>query len=528
MDILLDVTIAVDSCVGRKPWCELADLAMTKCQSEGGRLWLYTGSAQALYHVTRRELQRITIDQGRKLSGNQLEEQAKSLLRAFTADKHWLAALAEEGNVFDGLEPEDEQHIKSLARFAPGSIKLLTRDELLCQRYPALTITPQQYLLTQIPHKAIDFIDLKTQQDHIRPTLEQNIHRILAHGQYIMGPEVAQLEEKLAAYVGVKHCISASSGTDTLLIAMMALGIGPGDEVITTPFTFIATGEMIALLGAKPVFVEIDPRTYNIDPSKIDSAITSKTKAIMPVSLYGQCADMDAINAIADKHGLPVIEDAAQSFGATYKGRKSCALSTIGSTSFFPSKPLGGYGDGGALFTNDDTLAKTMKEIRAHGQDRRYHHPRIGINGRLDTLQAAILLAKFERFEWEVQQRQKVGARYTTLLSSSKGNGADEIIKCPYIEPYNSSVYAQYTVQINNRDAIVKRLNDVKIPTTVHYPSALHLQPALAIFGYGEGDFPIAEITSRQVLSLPIGPDLGELDQEVIASALLGSLHAHN
>lgn len=274
----------------------------------------------------------------------------------------------------------------------------------------------------------IPFIDLKAQYEAIKPQVQARINQVLEHGQYIMGPEVIELEEKLAAYVGVKHCISASSGTDTLLIAMMALGIGSGDEVITTPFTFIATGEMIALLGAKPVFVDIDPKTYNIDPSKIAAAISHKTKAIMPVSLYGQCADMDEINVIANQHGLPVIEDAAQSFGATYKGRKSCALSTIGSTSFFPSKPLGGYGDGGALFTNDDTLAKAMKEIRVHGQDRRYHHPRIGINGRLDTLQAAILLAKLERFDWEVQQRQKVGAGYTAMLSQ----------QCPGVVPPTS------------------------------------------------------------------------------------------
>ena len=250
--------------------------------------------------------------------------------------------------------------------------------------------------------ETIPFIDLKSQYKALESDIKLRINKVLEHGQYIMGPEVAELEGKLADFVGAKHCISASSGTDTLMIAMMALEIGAGDEVITTPFTFISTGEMIALLGAKPVFVDIDPRTYNIDPAKIEAAITPKTKAIMPVSLYGQCADFDAINAVANKHGLPVIEDAAQSFGATYKGKKSCNLSTIGSTSFFPSKPLGAYGDGGALFTNDDALAKAMREIRAHGQEKRYYHSRIGINGRLDTMQAAVLLAKLERFAWEV------------------------------------------------------------------------------------------------------------------------------
>lgn len=361
----------------------------------------------------------------------------------------------------------------------------------------------------------IPFIDLKTQYEAIKPQVQARINQVLEHGQYIMGPEVTELEEKLAAYVGVKHCISASSGTDTLLIAMMALGIGPGDEVITTPFTFIATGEMIALLGAKPVFVDIDPKTYNIDPSKIASAITPKTKAIMPVSLYGQCADMDEINVIANRHGLPVIEDAAQSFGATYKGRKSCALSTIGSTSFFPSKPLGGYGDGGALFTNDDTLAKAMKEIRVHGQDRRYHHPRIGINGRLDTLQAAILLAKFERFDWEVEQRQKVGAGYTVMLSQQCPG-----VVPPYIAPECTSVYAQYTVQVKDRESLSKRLNAEGIPTAIHYPVPLHLQPAYQCFGNEIGDFPVAEWASSVVLSLPMGPDLRAEDQIRVGTCL--------
>ena len=293
--------------------------------------------------------------------------------------------------------------------------------------------------------ETIPFIDLKSQYKVLESNIKSRINIVLEHGQYIMGPEVPELESRLAEFVGVKHCISASSGTDTLMIAMMALGIGAGDEVITTPFTFIATGEMIALLGAIPVFVDIDPRTYNIDPTRIDAAITSKTKAIMPVSLYGQCADFDAINAIAEKHGLPVIEDAAQSFGATYKGRKSCGLSTIGSTSFFPSKPLGAYGDGGALFTNDNALAKAMREIRVHGQEKRYYHSRIGVNGRLDTLQAAILLAKLERFDWEVEQRGRLGARYTELIQ--KQNSIVDIIT-PFIEQYNTSVYAQYTILV--------------------------------------------------------------------------------
>ena len=247
----------------------------------------------------------------------------------------------------------------------------------------------------------IPFIDLKTQYQAVKPQIQARIDAVLEHGQYIMGPEVKELEDKLAAFTGAKHCITCASGTEALLMSLMALGIGPDDEIVTTPFTFVATAEVIVLLGAKPVFVDVEPDTGNIDASLIEAKITSKTKAIMPVSLYGQTADMDAINAIAAKRGnLPVIEDAAQSFGATYKGRQSCNLSTIGCTSFFPSKPLGCYGDGGAIFTNDDALAQAMREIRVHGQSQRYVHTRVGVGGRMDTLQCAIVLAKLlhERF----------------------------------------------------------------------------------------------------------------------------------
>ncbi len=358
----------------------------------------------------------------------------------------------------------------------------------------------------------MQFIDLKTQQDRIRASIEANIRRVLDHGRYIMGPEVAELEQRLAAFVGAKHCIGVSSGTDALLIAMMALEVGPGDEVITTPFTFIATGEMIALLGAQPVFVDIDPRTYNIDPERIEAAITARTKAIMSVSLYGQCADFDAINAIADKHGLPVIEDGAQSLGATYKGRQSCALSTIGCTSFFPSKPLGGYGDGGACFTDDDALAKIMREIRVHGQDRRYHHPRIGINGRLDTLQAAVLLAKFEIFPEEVALRAEVGARYSSMIESEC-----TAIKPPFVADQNTSVYAQYTIQVEDRARVQAVLKEADIPTAVHYPVPLNLQPALETEAF---DLVVAEELAGKVISLPMHPYLDSDNQKQVVSVL--------
>jgi UDP-2-acetamido-2-deoxy-ribo-hexuluronate aminotransferase len=365
----------------------------------------------------------------------------------------------------------------------------------------------------------MDFIDLKTQYRRIKPSVDERIARVLDHGQYILGPEVTELERVLGAFAGTKHCIAASSGTDTLLIAMMALGIGPGDEVITSPFTFIATGEMIALLGATPVFVDIDPRTYNLDPAQLAAAITPRTRAIMPVSLYGQCADFDAINTVACANGLPVIEDGAQSFGATYRGRRSCGLSMVGSTSFFPSKPLGGYGDGGALFTNDDALARTMREIRVHGQDRRYNHPRLGVNGRLDSIQAAVLLAKMEIFEAEVEARIRLGARYTEMLADAFADRPGQI-RLPYVEPFNTCVYAQYTIEVDDRDAFESRMKELGVPTAVHYPKPLHLQPVFEGLGQREGRFPAAEAAAGRVISLPMHPYLTEADQTKVVRAV--------
>jgi len=349
----------------------------------------------------------------------------------------------------------------------------------------------------------MQFIDLQAQYRQLEEEINTRIRRVLEHGRYILGPEVAELEERLGEYVGVRHCIGLSSGTDALLVSLMALDIGPGDEVITTPFTFIATGEAIALLGARPVFVDIDPRTYNLDPTRIAAAVTPRTRAIMPVSLYGQCAEMDAIDAVARRHELPVIEDAAQSFGARYRGRHSCALSTIGCTSFFPSKPLGGYGDGGACFTDDAALAARIRQLSVHGQDRRYHHPRIGINGRLDTLQAAVLLAKLDTFPDEVAARERIGRRYTEHLAGS--------VQVPYIEPHNRSVYAQYTIQLPERDAFAARLNEAGIPTAVHYPLPLTRQPALAD---PHAEIPNAAAAAERVLSLPMSPWLTRDDQD--------------
>lgn len=366
----------------------------------------------------------------------------------------------------------------------------------------------------------MEFCDLKSQYQRLKTDIDAGIQRVLDHGVYILGPEVAELEEKLAAYTGAKYCITCANGTDALQIAQMALGIGPGDEVITPGFTYIATAETVAQLGAKPVYVDIDPRTYNLNPALLAASITPRTKAIIPVSLYGQCADYDTINAIAAKHGIPVIEDAAQSFGATYKSRKSCNLTTIACTSFFPSKPLGAYGDGGAIFTNDAELAKVMRQIARHGQDRRYHHIRVGINSRLDTLQAAILLPKLAIFDEELAKRQQAAALYTELLPHPLGESSGECysqIQLPHISPHNTSAWAQYTIQVPNRDAVQEKLKTAGIPTTVHYPIPLNKQPAVidAIAQLHVGD-----TVAQRVLSLPMGPYLNVANIETIAQAI--------
>ena len=340
----------------------------------------------------------------------------------------------------------------------------------------------------------IPFVDLAAQQDRLRAEIEAGIARVLAHGQYILGPEVAELEGRLAAYTGAAHCITCANGTDALQIALMALGVGPGDEVICPGFSYIATAETPAVLGARPVYVDIDPVSYNMDPAHIEPAITPRTRAIIPVSLYGQPADFDAINAMAARHGIPVIEDGAQSFGASYKGRKSCNLSTIGCTSFFPSKPLGCYGDGGAIFTNDPELATVLRQIARHGQDRRYHHLRVGVNSRLDTLQAAILLPKLAILDDEIAARQRVADAYDAALSG---------LTTPRIAEGCHSAWAQYTIRVPNRDAVQAALKDAGIPTTVHYPLPLNRQPAVAD---ADVTLPEGDRAAEQVLSLPMHP----------------------
>src|SRR6185437_5748850 len=358
----------------------------------------------------------------------------------------------------------------------------------------------------------MQFFDLKAQYRRLEASIQARVTKVMERGDFIMGTEVAEVEAALAVRVGAQYCISCASGTDALMLAMMSLGIRPGDEVITSPFTFIATAEMIALLGAIPVFADIDPLTYNLDPQKLEAVITPKSRAVMPVSLYGQCADMDGINQIAAAHNLPVIEDAAQSFGATYRGRHSCNLSTIACTSFFPSKPLACYGDGGACFTNDTALAKLMREIRNHGQERRYHHVRLGFNGRLDTLQAAVLLAKLEAFDDELSARARVAAQYSGELGAH--------VCVPHIASYNTSAWAQYTVQVPNRLDVQENLKGQGIPTAVHYPMPLHLQPIFASMNLPRGTFPVAEAASERVMSLPMHAYLSSDDVKKVSVAV--------
>jgi UDP-2-acetamido-2-deoxy-ribo-hexuluronate aminotransferase len=375
--------------------------------------------------------------------------------------------------------------------------------------------TVNAILKEALPAK-IEFIDLKAQYRALKTSIDARIQKVLDHGQYILGPEVAEMEQKLAAYTGAKHCISCASGTEALLMSLLALDIGPGDEVITSPFTFAATAEMIVLAGAKPVYADIERDTCLIDATKIEAKITPRTKANMPVSLYGQVADMDAINAIAGKHKLAVIEDAAQSFGASYKGGKSCNLSTIGCTSFFPSKPLGCYGDGGAVFTNDDAIAKALREIRTHGQERRYYHTRIGVGGRMDTIQCAVVLGKLERFEWEIGRRLALGAQYRSMLQQA---GAKAGLLA--VRPDRDCVWAQFTIFVEGRDAAQQALKAQGIPTAVHYPLSLNRQPAY------RDDASAAETVNshwaaERVLSLPMSADLTQEQMERVVAAVSG------
>jgi UDP-2-acetamido-2-deoxy-ribo-hexuluronate aminotransferase len=414
------------------------------------------------------------------------------------------------------IDYEDIEDSQVIASAIAINAQVVTRDKGMLDKYPDIAITPQQ-LLNKIEQQeqqtpCIDFANLKKQYFGLQPQIEKQMDEVLNSTSFIMGDKVRELEKELQKFTGAKHAITCSNGTDALLLAMMAIGIEPDDEVITTPFTFIATAETIALMKAKPVFVDVEEDTYNIDATKIEAVITNKTKAIMPVSLYGQPADIDAIQAIADKYSLKVIIDGAQSFGSTYKWKTDSNLGDISTTSFFPAKPLGCYGDGGAVFTNNDDYAEKIKMMRVHGQNKRYHHKHIGMGGRLDTIQAAILLAKLPHYESEIKMRQRVAITYSKSLNHS-------LIK-PTLKKKRSSVWAQYTIRVQNRDQVQQKLKQEGIPTAVHYPMPLHLQECFQYLSYKKGDFPIAELVSNEVISLPINPFLSKFDQKIIIQSI--------
>lgn len=474
------------------------------------KLWVAASSLPTLEYIARKRMKQAGIT----------TDKAKQHVQALMSDLlQRVGVLSTQGfeqqDIYNHSSDFEDAQIAATARSLSGQKSLLvTLDKTFDTLGEIVAVTPSEAVealnasATEEQQKsAIPFIDLAAQQTRIRPAIEKGIEIILRHGQYILGPEVTELEEKLAAFTGAKYCITCANGTDALQIAQMAFGIGPGDEVITPGFTYIATAETVALLGAKPVYVDIDPKTYNLDPSKLEAAITPRTKAIIPVSLYGQCADFDSINAIAKKYGILVIEDAAQSFGASYKGKKSCNLSTIACTSFFPSKPLGCYGDGGALFTNDEKLAKVIRQIARHGQDKRYHHIRLGVNSRLDSLQAAILLPKLEILAEEIQLRNRVAEAYSEKLNEAG------FTTTPYIEKYNISAWSQYTVRVKKREEVQMKLNSAGIPTAVHYPMLLSSQPAVAD---SAARLEVGGTLAQEIVSLPMHPYMNLQDIEFI------------
>lgn len=567
LQLVFDTNILVDALLARGHYYPFAVQLLDKVAAGDIEGWYAPHSLTTVYYLTERTLAVET--QSRAESESKARKLVQSLARVLKplpqVGDEILAIASQPGDDY-----EDDLILHTATAQLPNPL-IVTRDKWFLQTRKAHAAHPKEIIESGfapwLPKQTkIEFTDLAAQQRLLRPAIQQNIHRVLRHGQYILGPEVAELEEKLCAYTGAKHCITVANGTDALQIVQMALGIGPGDEVITPGFTYIATAETVALLGAKPVYVDIDPRTYNLDPALLEAAITHRTKAIIPVSLYGQCADFDAINAIAAEHGIPVIEDAAQSFGASYKGRKSCNLTTIACTSFFPSKPLGCYGDGGAIFTNDDALAKIIRQIARHGQDRRYHHVRVGVNSRLDTLQAAILLPKLAVLDEEIAARQQVAQRYHQLFSSLRGAGdippplpaaagnappslqgacadaplspslrgaegdipsslrgaeGDAAIHTPFIAPHNTSAWAQYTIQVPQRDQVQAHLQQAGIPTAVHYPIPLNQQPAVADASV---HLPVGDAVAQRVMSLPMHPYLDEADQQRIVAALVQAI----
>lgn len=523
-DVLLDVNVVVDICAERTPFVLDALRALEVCKKRRFPVRLYAGSVQTMQYSLASEFNRTT-----ETAFGTCLRQAAAVLERFSRDKLWMPALTEDGPVFLAEDPEDQQLIQAVAR-VPGEAVLLTRDGELRERCPH-ALTPAEFISrydggsrtnTVVPAPPA-FVDLRRQLDAYRGEIEREIWRAVDSTAFINGPAVAEFEEQLAAHTGVKHAIGCSSGTDALTLGMMALDVKRGDEIILPDFTFIATAETVALLGAIPVFADIRPDTCNVDPESIRAAITDKTVGIIPVSLYGQIADMDEINVIAKEHGLWVMEDGAQSYGATYKGKRSCALSRIGTTSFFPAKPLGAYGDAGAVFTDDDELATRLRMILNHGQRKRYDHAVIGLNARIDTLQAAILKVKLKHFDDEVVRRRQVADWYTADFADVKA------IVTPKILTHNTSVWAQYTIRVPNRPAVQAALKEKGIPTAVHYPIPLHRQDAFAAHAQHGIVVPHTEKAGNEVMSLPMHPFMTRDDvttvTEAVKAAVLEPVH---
>lgn len=521
-DVLLDLDVAVDACTDRESHGPVAVRALHHAEQHGHRVWLSVASVHSLVQATADELQRQAEQAGKELSNEQAWETARVKLERFADGLNWLAALAEDGPVFQRGDCLRAQLIQAVSRLGDKA-RLLTRDAMLAVQYEQALLM-QDYLAASDCERPIALVDLQRQLDALRPRIERNIHRVLHHGQFIMGAEVSELEEQLAQFVGVRHAIACSSGTDALLMALMAYGVGPGDAIFTTPFTFVATAEVIALLRATPVFVDIDPLTLNIDPrclndtvERIEGEGTLRPRGVIPVDLFGLPADYDSLRAVTEPRNLFLLEDAAQSFGASYKGRSAGGLGDAAATSFFPAKPLGGYGDGGAILTDNDELARTLRSIRIHGQGiNQYDNIRLGLNAREDTLQAAILLAKLQAFPEELEARQNIAGRYTA--------GFKDVVETVVVPPGCRSAWSQYSILTDQRDELRRALDRKGIPTAVYYPKPLHLQPVFKEFGYVEGDLPLAESAAGRIASLPMHPYLDPGTQQYIIDAVRDAL----
>ena len=500
-DVILDTAVA--AAVGRGHNTEIRDWLVRR-RKAGHRNWLYVAQQS--------EMLRLLVLEAEKENTTNPGAAARDQLASLQQSCLWLAALAEDGDTLSDPDPVAAGLTRAASRVGNDTRIVTDNPGHLERGLPFISL--DSAVAEALAVCPIPLVDLRAQQDRLRAGLERSLHRVLHHGKFIHGPEIHALEAALAEYVGVEHCIGVSSGTDALLISLMALEIGPGDEVVTTPFSFIATAEMIALVGATAVFADVDPRTGNLDAARLEPAITRRTRAILPVSLYGQCADMTQINQVAEKHQLPVIEDAAQSFGALHRGMKSCALSTIGCTSFFPAKPLGAYGDAGAIFTSDADLARIMRELLNHGQDGHYHHVRLGVNGRMDSMQAAVLREKLSVLDDELTQRQFLADRYSELLQELTGRAG---LSLPFVLAENRSAWAQYTIQINHRDRLRQRLLEAGIPSAVHYPMVLFRQPA---FQQSVSNCPHSVSLATKVMSLPLHPYLAATTQHTVVEHL--------